>query len=152
MPGTSGSSHVFRLIRQIRQIRANGFPAFRTSQCTEIPVFLDEPKKRERRETQSLPLGPVSLSIQPGGSDSRIDGVEPIDAASAGNYSYCMNIVEKVIVFAIGAALAAPHVGRAQALPSGVAVSYHVTVVSSGGFESSWQTSATFIPIGEPPE
>lgn len=35
---------------------------------------------------------------------------------------------------------------------SGTAVNYHVTAVSSGGFESSWGTSATFIPIGEPPE
>lgn len=34
---------------------------------------------------------------------------------------------------------------------TGTAVNYHVTAVSSGGFESSWGTDATFIPIGEPP-
>jgi subtilisin family serine protease len=35
---------------------------------------------------------------------------------------------------------------------SGTAIEYHVTVVTGAGFESSWGMSATFIPIGEPPE
>jgi hypothetical protein len=35
---------------------------------------------------------------------------------------------------------------------SGTAVNYHVTAISSTGFESSWGGDATFIPIGQPPE